>query len=161
ATLYDSLMARLDRLGPVKGIAQLAATIGRTFAYTLLQMVASQDEATLQQGLRQLVEAELVYQRGLPPHATYTFKHALIQDAAFPRWPPPPRQQYHRRIAQAVEAQGADIAATQPELLAHHYTEAGLAVQALPYYRQAGAQAVARSAYREAVALFEQALRVM
>ena len=80
ATLHDSLMARLDRLATVKDVAQLGATIGRTFAYELLQAVSPLDEATLQHGLRQLVEAELVYQRGVPPQATYTFKHALIQD---------------------------------------------------------------------------------
>jgi class 3 adenylate cyclase/tetratricopeptide (TPR) repeat protein len=161
ATLYDSLLARLDRLGPVKAVAQLAATIGRTFAYDLLRAVAPQDEAALQQGLRQLVEAELVYQRGIPPQATYTFKHALIQDAAYQSLLRSTRQQYHQRIAQVVETQCADVAETQPELLAHHYSEAGLAAQALPYYRQAGAQAVARSAYREAVALFERALMAL
>jgi class 3 adenylate cyclase/tetratricopeptide (TPR) repeat protein len=158
ATLHDALLARLDRLGPVKAVAQLAATLGRTFSYELLQAVASQDEATLQQGLRQLVDAELVYQRGIPPQATYTFKHALIQDAAYHALLRSTRQQYHQRIAQVVEAQFADVAATQPELLAHHYSAAGSAAQALPYYRQAGAKAVARSAYREAVALFERAL---
>jgi DNA-binding winged helix-turn-helix (wHTH) protein/tetratricopeptide (TPR) repeat protein len=161
ATLHDSLMTRLDRLGPVKAVAQLGATIGRMFAYDLLQAVALQDEAALQQGLRQLVEAELVYQRGIPPQATYTFKHALIQDAAYHSLLRRTRQQYHRRIAQVVEAQFADLAETQPELLAHHYNEARLAALALPYYRQAGAKAVARSAYREAVALFERALRVI
>jgi tetratricopeptide (TPR) repeat protein len=161
ATLYDVLMARLDRLGPVQAVAQLAATIGRTFAYDLLQAVAALDAATLQQSLRQLVEAELVYQRGIPPQATYTFKHALIQDAAYHALLKSTRQQYHQRIAQALEAQGANGAETQPALLAHHYTAAGLAAQALPYYRQAGAQAVARSAYREAVALYEQSLRVV
>jgi tetratricopeptide (TPR) repeat protein len=161
ATLHNSLLARLDRLGPVKAVAQLAATIGRTFAYDLLQAVAAVDEADLQQGLRQLVEAELVYQRGIPPQATYMFKHALIQDAAYQSLLRSTRQQYHQRIAQVVEAQFADVAETQPELLAHHYTEAGLAAQALPYYQQAGTKAVARSAYREAVALFERALRIM
>jgi tetratricopeptide (TPR) repeat protein len=161
ATLHDALMARLDRLGPVKAVAQLAATIGRTFAYDLLQAVAALDAPALQQGLRQLVEAELVYQRGIPPQATYTFKHALIQDAAYHALLRSTRQQYHQRIAQVLEAQGANGAEIQPELLAHHYTAAGLAAQALPYYRQAGAQAVARSAYREAVALFEQALQVV
>jgi tetratricopeptide (TPR) repeat protein len=161
ATLHDSLMARLDRLGPVKAVAQLGATIGRTFAYDVLQAVAALDAAALQQGLRQLVEAELVYQRGMPPQATYTFKHALIQDAAYHSLLRSTRQEYHWRIAQVVEAQCADLAEVQPELLAHHYTEAGLAARALPYYRQAGAKAVARSAYREAVALFERALRVL
>ena len=115
----------------------------------------------MQQGLRQLVEAELVYQRGIPPQATYTFKHALIQDAAYHSLLRSTRQQYHQRIAQVVEAQFADVAETQPALLAHHYSEAGLAAQALPYYRQAGAKAVARSAYREAVALFERALMAL
>jgi DNA-binding winged helix-turn-helix (wHTH) protein/tetratricopeptide (TPR) repeat protein len=161
ATLHDSLMARLDRLGPVKAVAQLGATIGRLFGYALLQAVAALDEAALQQGLRQLVEAELVYQRGIPPQATYMFKHALIQDAAYQSLLQSARQQYHQRIAQVVETQFGDMAESQPELLAHHYTEAGLAASALPYYRQAGAQAVARSAYREAVALFERALRVI
>jgi tetratricopeptide (TPR) repeat protein len=161
ATLHDSLMARLDRLGPVKTVAQLGATIGRTFAYDVLQAVAALDAAALQQGLRQLVEAELIYQRGMPPQATYTFKHALIQDAAYHSLLRSTRQEYHRRIAQVMEAQCADVAEIQPVLLAHHYTEAGLAAQALPYYQQAGAKAVARSAYREAVALFERALRML
>ena len=102
ATLHDSLMARLDRLATVKAVAQLGATIGRTFAYELLQAVSPLDEATLQHGLRQLVEAELVYQRGVPPQATYTFKHALIQDAAYQSLLRSTRQQYHQRIAQVL-----------------------------------------------------------
>jgi predicted ATPase/class 3 adenylate cyclase/DNA-binding winged helix-turn-helix (wHTH) protein len=161
ATLHDSLMARLDRLGPVKEVAQLGATIGRTFAYDLLQAVATLDVVALQQSLRQLVEAELVYQQGIPPQATYTFKHALIRDAAVQSLLRSTRQQYHLRIAEVMEAQFADIAAHQPELLAHHYTEAGLPTQALPHYRRAGENAVARSAFREAVALFEQALEAI
>jgi tetratricopeptide (TPR) repeat protein len=160
-TLHDSLMARLDRLGPVKEVAQLGATIGRTFAYDLLQAVAALDEVALQQDLRQLVEAELVYQQGIPPQATYTFKHALIQDAAVQSLLRSTRQQVHQRIAQVMEAQFADVAETQPELLAYHYAVAGLPAQALSYYRQAGGKAVARSAFREAVALFEQALEAM
>ena len=126
ATLHDSLMARLDRLATVKDVAQLGATIGRTFAYELLQAVSPLDEATLQHGLRQLVEAELVYQRGVPPQATYTFKHALIQDAAYQSLLRSTRQQYHQRIAQVLAEQFPETAETQPELLAHHYTEAGL-----------------------------------
>src|SRR5207249_9404455 len=125
-TLHDSLMARLDRLATVKDVAQLGATIGRTFAYELLQAVSPLDEATLQHGLRQLVEAELVYQRGGPPQATYTFKHALIQDAAYQSLLRSTRQQYHQRIAQVLATQFPETAETQPELLAHHYTEAGL-----------------------------------
>ena len=138
ATLHDSLMARLDRLATVKTVAQLGATLGRTFTYELLHAVASLDEATLQHGLRQLVEAELVYQRDAGPQATYLFKHALIQDAAYQSLLRSTRQQYHQRIAQVVEAQFPETAETQPELLAHHYTEAGRHAQAIPYWQQAG-----------------------
>ena len=125
-TLHDSLLARLDRLGAAKGLAQLGATLGREFAYALLQAVAPWDEATVRRALQQLVEAELLYQRGLPPQATYVFKHALIQDAAYQSLLRATRQQYHQRIAQVLEAQFPEIVETQPELLAQHYTEAGL-----------------------------------
>ena len=104
ATLHDSLMARLDRLAAVKGLAQLGATLGREFSYALLQAVALWDEDTLQRGLHQLVAAEFLYQRGLPPQATYTFKHALIQDVAYQSLLRSTRQQYHQRIAQVLEA---------------------------------------------------------
>ena len=126
ATLHDSLMARLDRLATVKGLAQLGATLGREFSYDLLQAVSPWDEGTLQRGLHQLVEAEFLYQRGLPPQATYLFKHALIQEAAYQSLLRSTRQQYHQRIAQVLEARFPEICETQPELLAHHYTEAGL-----------------------------------
>ena len=125
-TLQDSLMARLDRLATVKAVAQLGATIGRQFGYELLRAVSLLDDATLQQHLRQLVEAELVYQRGVPPQATYLFKHALIQDAAYQSLLKSTRQQYHQRIAQVLAERFPETAETQPELLAHHYTEAGL-----------------------------------
>jgi tetratricopeptide (TPR) repeat protein len=161
ATLHDSLMARLDRLATVKTVAQLGATIGRTFTYEVLHAVASLDEAALQHGLRQLVEAELVYQRGAGPQATYQFKHALIQDAAYQSLLRSTRQQYHQRIAQVVAAQFPETAETQPELLAHHYTEAGCHAQAIPYWQQAGHRAVRRSAYREAAACYEQALEAL
>ena len=108
-TLHDSLMARLDRLAAVKGLAQLGATLGREFAYALLQAVSPWDEETLQQGLHQLVAAEFLYQRGLPPQATYLFKHALIQDAAYQSLLKSTRQQYHQRIAQVLEAQFPEI----------------------------------------------------
>ena len=103
-TLHDSLMARLDRLATVKSLAQLGATLGREFSYELLQAVSPWDEETLQRGLHQLVEAEFLYQRGLPPQATYLFKHALIQDAAYQSLLKSTRQQYHQRIAQVLEA---------------------------------------------------------
>ena len=151
ATLHDSLLARLDRLGAAKSLAQLGATLGREFAYALLQAVAPWDEATVRRGLQQLVEAELLYQRGLPPQATYVFKHALIQEAAYQSLLKRTRQQYHQRIAQVLEAQFLDIVETQPELLAHHYTEAGLGAQAVGYWQRAGERAIQRSAYPEAI----------
>ena len=124
STLQDSLMARLDRLAPVKELAQLGATLGREFSYEVLHAVSPLDEGSLQQGLRQLVEAELLYQRGLPPHATYLFKHALIQDTAYQSLLKSKRQQYHQQIAQVLAEQFPDTQETQPELVAHHYTEA-------------------------------------
>ena len=149
-TLHDALLARLDRLGTAKGLAQLGATLGHEFAYALLQVVAPWDEATVRRGLQQLVEAELLYQRGLPPQATYVFKHALIQDAAYQSLLRSTRQQYHQHIAQVLEAQFPNLAETQPELLAHHYTAAGCPAHALPYWYAAGQRAMARSAYAEA-----------
>jgi len=138
ATLHDSLMARLDRLATVKGLAQLGATLGREFAYALLQAVSPWDEATLQRGLHQLVEAEFLYQQGLPPQATYLFKHALIQEAAYQSLLKSTRQQYHPRIAQVLAERFPETAETQPELLAHHCTEAGLSAQAIAYWQHAG-----------------------
>src|SRR5713101_3161625 len=105
----------------------------------------------LQHELRRLVEAELLYQRGLPPQATYLFKHALIQDAAYQSLLRSTRQQYHQRIAQVLEAQFPETVTTQPELLAYHYTEAGLTEQAIPYWQRAGQRAVERSAHVEAI----------
>ena len=151
ATLHDSLMARLDRLATVKALAQLGATLGREFSYALLQAVSPWDEGTLQRGLHQLVEAEFLYQRGLPPQATYTFKHALIQDAAYQSLLRSTRQQYHQRIAQVLEAQFPETVETQPELLAQHYTAAGCTEQAVGYWQRAGQHASDRSAHLEAI----------
>jgi predicted ATPase len=141
ATLQDSLMARLDRLMTGKVIAQLGATIGRQFSYALLQAVAQLNDRTLHEELHHLVEAELLYQRGVPPQSTYVFKHALIQDAAAQSLLKSTRQHYHQRIAQVLEAQFPETAQAQPELLAHHATEAGLIEQAVPYWQQAGQRA--------------------
>ena len=160
-TLHDSLMARLDRLAAVKGLAQLGATLGREFSYALLQAVSPWDEGTLQQGLQQLVAAEFLYQQGLPPQATYRFKHALIQDAAYQSLLRSTRQQYHRRIAQVLEARFPETVETQPELLAHHYTEASLAAQAMPYWLRAGQRAIQRSANLEAVAHLTKGLELL
>jgi len=161
ATLHDSLMARLDRLALVKSLAQLGATLGREFSYELLQAVAPWDAATLQQGLSQLVEAEFLYQQGLPPQATYRFKHALIQDAAYQALLRSTRQQYHQHIAQVLEAHFPEIGETQPELLAHHYAEAGFVPQALPYWQRAGQRATQRSAHVEAIAHLTAGLELL
>ena len=161
ATLQDSLMARLDHLGTAKAVAQYAAVIGRQYSYAWLHACAPLDAATLQRELRRLVEAELVYQRGVPPQATYTFKHALIQDTAYASLLKSTRQQYHQRIAQVLEAQFPETAEAQPELLAQHYTEAGLTEQAVPYWQQAGQRAIERSAYVEAIAHLRQGLALL
>jgi len=145
----------------VKGLAQLGATLGREFAYALLQAISPWDEDTLQRGLHQLVEAEFLYQQGLPPQATYLFKHALIQEAAYQSLLRSTRQQYHQRIAQVLEAQFPETVEIQPELVARHYTEAGLSVQAIPYWQRAGQRAVERSANPEAVAHLTQALELL
>jgi class 3 adenylate cyclase/predicted ATPase len=161
ATLQDSLMARLDRLAPVKELAQLGATLGREFSYEVLHAVSSLDEGSLQQRLRQLVEVELLYQRGLPPHATYFFKHALIQDTAYHSLLKSKRQHYHHRIARVLEEQFPETKETQPELVAHHYTEAGLVEQAIPYWQQAGQRALQRSAPAEALSHLTKGLEVL
>jgi class 3 adenylate cyclase/predicted ATPase len=161
ATLHDSLMARLDRLATVKALAQLGATLGREFSYTLLQAVSPWDEGTLQRGLQQLVEAEFLYQQGLPPQATYLFKHALIQEAAYQSLLRSTRQRHHQHIAQVLEAQFPELCETQPELLAHHYTEAGLLAQAVPYWQRAGQRAVQRFAHREAIGHLTKGLELL
>ena len=161
ATLQDSLMARLDRLVTAKGVAQYAAVIGRQCAYDLLHAVAQVDEGMLQHELGRLVEAEIVYQRGVPPQATYFFKHALIQDAAYQSLLKSTRQQYHQRIGQVLEAQFLETAETQPELVAHHYTEAGLTEQAVHYWHHAGQRASERSAHLEAIHHLRQGLALL
>src|SRR5947199_2755730 len=144
-------MARLDRLAAVKGLGQLGATLGREFSYELLHAVSPWDEETLRRGLAQLVETEFLYQQGLPPQATYLFKHALIQDTAYQSLLRSTRQQHHQRIAQVLAERFPETAETQPELVAHHYTEADLKEQALPYWQHAGQRALQRSANLEAV----------
>jgi predicted ATPase len=161
ATLHDSLMARLDRLATVKALAQLGATLGREFSHTLLQAVALWSEEPLRRGLQQLVEAEFLYQQGLPPQAIYTFKHALIQDVAYQSLLRSTRQQYHQRLAQVLAEQFPETAETQPELLAHHYTEAGRSRQAVGYWQRAGQRASERSAYLEAITHLTKGLEVL
>jgi len=161
SSLHDALMARLDRLAIVKSVAQLGATLGRQFSYALLRSVAQLDEAVLQLALGQLVHAELLYQQGVPPQATYLFKHALIQDAAYQSLLKSTRQQYHQHIAQVLAEHFPETAETQPELLAHHYTETGLTEQAIPYWQRAGQRALQRSANLEAIAYLTKGLEVL
>ena len=161
ATLRDALTARLDRLGAAKTVAQLGATIGRVFTYDVLRAAALMDEAALQNGLRRLIDAELLYARGVPPHASYTFKHALVQEAAYQSLLKRTRQQYHERIARALETRLRDIAVTQPELLAHHLTEAGAVEEAIVYWERAGQRAVERSAHAEAVSHLRRGLALL
>src|SRR5215831_2794409 len=160
-TLHDSLMARLDRLAAVKEVAQLGATLGRTFSYELLQAVTPLDDAALQQALAQLVAAELLYQQGVPPRATYLFKHALIQEAAYQSLLKSTRQRYHQRIAQVLAEQFPETAATQPELLAHHHTEASLLEEAITHWRRAAERANERAANAEAIGHLTKGLALL
>jgi class 3 adenylate cyclase/tetratricopeptide (TPR) repeat protein len=161
ATLQDSLMARLDRLVTAKAVAQYAAVIGRQFSYELLQAVSQVDEVMLQHELGRLVEAEIMYQRGVLPQATYVFKHALIQDAAYESLLKSTRQSYHRRIAAVLVEQFPETAETQPELLAYHYTEAGLQESAVSYWHKAGQRAIERSAHVEAFVHLHKGLEIL
>ena len=161
ATLHDSLMARLDRLGTAKEVAQMGAVVGREFSHELLQAVSPLAEETLQAGLVQLVGAELVHQRGLPPHARYLFKHALIQDTAYQSLLKSRRHALHQQVAQVLEQQFAETVEAQPELVARHYTEAGRIAQAVPYWQQAGHRASRRSANVEAIGHLTQGLEVL
>src|SRR6185295_10834669 len=161
STLQDSLMARLDRHPVSKEVAQLGAVLGREFTYTTLKALTPLDDATLQERLAQLVEAELLYQRGRPPRAHYLFKHALIQDVAYASLLKSTRQHYHQQIAHLFAHHFPDLVETQPELVAHHYTEAGLIEQAIPYWQQAGQRATQRSAYVEAIRHLTTALELL
>ena len=161
STLQDALMARLDRLITAKGIAQMGAVIGRQFTYALLRAIVPVDETVLRRELSQLVDAELLYQRGVPPHSTYLFKHALIQDVAYQSLLRRTRHQVHQRIVWALETQLPETAEAHPERLAHHALQGELWDKALTYFRQAGTQSLERSACREAVSCFEQALSAL
>jgi predicted ATPase len=148
-------------LGPVKEVAQFGAVLGREFTYELLRAVWPAEETALQEGLWTLGQAELLCQRGLPPQARYLFKHALIQDAAYQSLLKSTRRQYHQQIAQVLEGQFAETKETQPELLAHHYTEAGFIAQAIPYWQRAGQKAIERSANVEAIGHLSKGLGLL
>jgi class 3 adenylate cyclase/predicted ATPase len=161
ATLQDALMARLERVPGVKEVAQLGAVLGREFPYAWLRPISPLDEEALQDRLAQLVAAELLYQRGRPPRARYIFKHALIQEAAYQSLLKCTRQQVHQKVAELLEARFPETVEGQPELLAHHYTDAGLIEQAIPYWQRAGQQALQRSANLEAVQHLTTGLRLL
>ena len=158
ASLHASLMARLDRLGPAKEVAQIGAAIGREFSHVLLSAVVSKPEADLNSALNHLISAGLAFRQGQPPHATYLFKHALVQDAAYGTLLREPRRALHARIAETLEGRFADIAETQPELLARHCTEAGLIEKAAGLWGKAGQRALARAALREGTEQLKRAL---
>ncbi|UPK31098.1 AAA family ATPase [Bradyrhizobium sp. 195] len=150
-TLHDSLMARLDRLHSVKEIAQIGATIGRDFSYCLIRAVVTREETRLQQSLSELEQAGLIFRQGDLPDAVYTFKHALVRDAAYQSLLKRRRRQLHAQIAHVIEQEFQIAAVNDPEILAHHFTEAGLLEQATDYWLKAGKRALSRSSNAEAV----------
>jgi class 3 adenylate cyclase/predicted ATPase len=158
ASLHASLMARLDRLGPAKEVAQIGAAIGREFSHAVLAAVAHKPEADLGSALDRLIQADLLFRQGVPPHATYLFKHALVQDAAYGTLLRQPRGALHARIVEALENQFPEIAESQPELLARHCTEAGLIAKAAGLWGKAGQRSLARSALVEAIEQLARAL---
>ena len=145
-------MARLDRLGRAKEVAQIGAAIGREFSHALLTAVVRKPEAELGASLDRLIEAGLLFRQGVPPQASYLFKHALVQDAAYGTLLSEPRRALHARIVETIESQFSEIAETQPDLLARHCTEAGLIEKAADLWGKAGQRSLARSALVEAVA---------
>jgi len=161
ATLEDSLMARLDRLAPAREVAQIAACIGRDFDEDVVRAVAGCPEPQLAAALGQLCLAGLIQRRGTPPHHAYSFKHALVRDAAYATLLKSSRQQLHARIAQAIERLRPEIAVGQPEIVAHHFIEGSLLDQGAIYLLAAGRLAKARHAVREAVSQLETCLRLM
>ena len=158
ASLHASLMARLDRLGPAKEVAQIGATIGREFSHALLAAVVRKPGAELGSALDRLIAAGLLFRQGVPPHATYLFKHALVQDAAYGTLLREPRRALHTRIAETLQSQFAENAERQPELLARHCTEAGLIEKAAGLWGKAGQRSLARSAFVEAAEQITRAL---
>ena len=158
ASLHASLMARLDRLGSAKELAQIGAAIGREFTHSVLAAVVRKPEEELTSALDRLVQSGLLFRQGVPPHATYLFKHALVQDAAYGTLLREPRRALHARIAETLESNFVDIAENQPELLARHFTEAGLIEKAAALWGKAGQRSLARSALVEATEQLQRAL---
>src|SRR5262249_1301038 len=161
ATLHASLIARLDRVGDAKEIAQIGAAIGREFSYPLIAAVARVDDRSLREGRHRLNEAGLVIRNGVPPHASFRFKHALVQDVAHSTLLRERRRDLHARIAIALVRLFPDAPDSQPEILARHYTEAGLMEQAANLWGKAGQKSIARSALNEGIAQLTKALNQM
>ena len=160
-TLQDSLMARLDRLGKAKEIVQIGAVIGRDFGHVLMVTMVNRSEKEVTDALDLMVSSELVSRRGVPPDATYTFKHTLLQEAAYQSLLKRIRQDLHRQVAESLESQFPELTQTQPEVLAHHYTEAGLVEKSVPCWYMAGQQAIERSANLEAIAHLTKARELL
>ena len=160
-SLRDSLLARLDRLAPVKDIVQIGACIGRQFSYQLLARITKLSDAQLQARLEIIADAGLVYSGGTPPDATYTFKHALVQDAAYDSLLKSRRHELHSRIAQVLEEDFASRSRYEPEQLAYHHTQAGNLLAAVPWWREAGKLAAHRLGAREAVVHFQKGLALL
>jgi class 3 adenylate cyclase/predicted ATPase len=159
-TLQQSLMARLDRLGPARELAQIASVIGRGFSYSLVHDVAGVEDGALRAALENLAEADIVLVQGLPPESDYRFKHALIQDAAYENLLKSRRQALHRRVAETLRDRFAATAATEPEALAHHFTQAGMTDAAIEWWGKAGDQALRRSAFQEAISHLGKAIEM-
>ena len=156
STLQDLVMARLDRMEGDREIAQIAAALGREFSYELLDAVAAVDESFLQDELAKLVQADILYPKGRAPRCRYVFKHALLEEALYNSLVKEKRQDFHRRIAEVLEAGGIQSVETPPELIAHHFTEAGLAEKAIRYWLKAGLRSRERSAEVEAIGHLSQ-----
>lgn len=160
-TLHASLLARLDRLAPTREVAQIGAALGRSFSHELLSAVVQMPQQKLDEALEQLVSAELIYRRGTPPDAEYTFKHALVQDAAYSTLLRSRRQQMHERIAAVLEGRFPEVVQAQPELLAQHCAQAGLKERAVEHFLKAGRQAIARGTMTEAAIQLRKGLEIL
>lgn len=160
-SLNASLLARLDRLAPVREVAQIAAALGRSFSYDLISAVAAITPKQLDESLARLQESGLIYRRGSPPHAEYTFKHALVQDTAYGTLLHSRRQELHQRIAITLEAQFTETIESQPDVLARHCTEAGLVEKAIGYRLKAGQQSISKWAMREAVSQLRKGIDLL
>jgi class 3 adenylate cyclase/tetratricopeptide (TPR) repeat protein len=161
ATIQASLLARLDRLGPAKRIAQIGAVIGREFGYRLVETASEVDEASLKEQLSALTGSQLVFARGVPPNAIYTFKHALVQDAAYESLLKSRRRELHHQIGTVLEERFPGTVDTEPEILAHHYTKAGLTETAVVHWHKAGQRAIKRSANTEAISHLNKGISLL